>query len=296
MIKSWADEYDSDMESEYNSESLYKTSIVNTNSSQPRVSPEKNSEVFYKFSDRICEKKCTIDYKLFTTVKNSRYSCLMPWYVNQVNSFLYDIYKKGNFKINKIVDTGANIGVDSINFLLNFPNSKLITFEIEPKTYKALCMNLLEFKYITKIKSIDELTNVNNKIQAYNEDFLNNLYLPAQDSIVYNSDIVFIDAPWGGTIYKDKKNVSLYLHAEDDYYNLHNCDISKNIITVTKKLLNYKYNIKSVLLKVPYNYEFENFENELTKFNSNVTIKYKKIYKGNTSYVAFVLIVVYIKN
>ena len=50
------------------------------------------------------------------------------------------------------------------------------------------------------------------------------------------------------------------------------------------------------MLKVPYNYEFDNFEKELNLFNSNIIIKYKKIYKGNTNYIAFVLIVVYIKN
>lgn len=294
MIKCWADEYDSDMDSELNPDK-YNSDNSSPSNIKDQEKDKNSSEVFYKFSNKICEKKCIIDYKLFITVENSRYSCLMPWYISQVNSFLYDIYKKGDFKINKIVDAGANIGVDSVNFLLNFPYSKLISFEIEPKTYKALCKNLLEFKYITKLKSIEDLTNINNKVQAYNKDFLNNFYLSGEECLVYNSDIVFIDAPWGGNIYKDKKNVSIYLHSENDYYNIHHRDNSKNIITITKKLLNYKYNVKSVLLKVPYNYEFENFEKELTKFDSNVIIKYKKIYKGNTTYVAFVLIVVCIK-
>jgi hypothetical protein len=285
MILSWADEYDSDMEAEWN--------INNNKNDKNKINNtiNINSEQF-KFSDRICEKKCSINYKLFTVVENSKYSCLMPWYINQVNSFLTDIYKKGIFKnkIHKIVDTGSNIGVDCINFILNFPDLHFILFEIEEKTYKALCKNLLEFKHLTNLKSIDQLTDTNNKIQAYNKDFLNNI------DMVINSDIVFIDAPWGGSIYKDKKNVSIYLQSEDDYYNINNYDSSKNIIIVTKKILKTRYNVKSVLLKVPYNYEFDNFENELKKFNSNVVIKYRKIYKGNTNYIAFVLICVYIKN
>jgi hypothetical protein len=136
----------------------------------------------------------------------------------------------------------------------------------------------------------EELIKHNSKVQAYNKDFLLNFEL------IYNSDIVFIDAPWGGSIYKDKKNVSIYLQPENDYYNINDYDSSKNIITITKKILNKKYNVKSVMLKVPYNYEFDNFEKELNLFNSNIIIKYKKIYKGNTNYIAFVLIIVYIKN
>jgi len=243
-----------------------------------------------KFSDKICERKCTINYKLFSIVENSRYSCLMPWYVSQVNSFLKDMYIKPNISVNKIIDTGANIGVDSINFLINFPSSKLIAFEIENKTYNALCNNLLEYKSLTRVNSKEELIKHNSKVQAYNKDFLLNFEL------IYNSDIVFIDAPWGGSIYKDKKNVSIYLQPENDYYNINYYDSSKNIITITKKILNKKYNVKSVMLKVPYNYEFDNFEKELNLFNSNIIIKYKKIYKGNTNYIAFVLIIVYIKN
>ena len=283
-ILSWADEYDSDMEKEWD---LHENNnVVETTKG---LRPNIKQEQFYKFSNNICEKKCSINYKLFNIVENSRYSCLMPWYVNQVNLFLNEIYKKGYYKnkINKIIDVGANIGVDSINFLLNFPDSKLISFEIESKTYKALCKNLLEFKYVTKLKSIEQLTESNNKIQAYNKNFI--------DSIDYvnNADIVFIDAPWGGDIYKNKKNISIYLQPEDDYYNIINYDSSKNIITITKKILESKYNVKSVLLKVPYNYEFGNFEKEIKR--NNIEIKYKKIYKGNTNYIAFVLIAICLK-
>ena len=282
MIKSWADEYDSDMEDEWKSN--ISSSLNNSNSI------DKYEKDILKFSDKICERKCSINYKLFSIVENSRYSCLMPWYVSQVNSFLKDMYIKPNISVNKIIDTGANIGVDTINFLINFPSSKLIAFEIENKTYNSLCNNLLEYKSVTRVNSKEELIKHNSKVQAYNKDFLLNFEL------IYNSDIVFIDAPWGGSIYKDKKNVSIYLQSEDDYYNINYYDSSKNIITVTKKILNKKYNVKSVMLKVPYNYEFDNFEKELNLFNSNIIIKYKKIYKGNTNYIAFVLIVVYIKN
>ena len=179
MIKSWADEYDSDMDDEWKPKS---PSLNNSNSIYDTSSCDKDT--FYKFSDKICERKCTINYKLFSIVENSRYSCLMPWYVSQVNYFLKDTYIKPNISVNKIVDSGANIGVDSINFLINFPHSQLISFEIENKTYNALCNNLLEYKTVTKVISKEELTKSNNKVQAYNKDFLLNF------DLIYNSDIV----------------------------------------------------------------------------------------------------------
>jgi|LauGreDrversion4_2_1035121.scaffolds.fasta_scaffold41121_3 hypothetical protein len=278
MIKSWADEYDSDMDEYFNDN--------NTQTVTKKVDIEQS----LKFSDKICERKCSIDYNKFTIVDNSRYSSLMPWYVSQVNTFLSNIYTSKTFqhkKVKKIIDVGANIGVDSINFLLNFPNTQLICFEIESNTYNILCKNLLEYTSVTKLKTKEQLTNTNSNIQAYNKDFLSCF------EYIYNADIVFIDAPWGGSIYKDKKNVSIYLQPEDDYYNIHNYDSSKNIIIITKRILEKKYKVRSVLLKVPYNYEFDNFENELKYFNNNISIKYKKIYKGNTNYVAFVLICVF---
>ena len=273
MIKCWADEYDSDMEEEWNNK------INNENNTK------ENIETFYKFSNRICEKKCSINFNLFTTVENSEYSCLMPWYITQVNKCLNEMYNsKNNFKI---IDAGANIGVDCINFLYNFPKSQLIAFEIENKTYKALCKNLLQFSYITKVNSLDELTNNCNKIQAYNVDFLSNLEL------IKNADIVFIDAPWGGKIYKDKNNISIYLQSENDYYKINKSNESKNIISITKKILK-EYNVKSVILKVPYNYEFSKLENELFNLNKNINIIYKNIYKGNSNYIAFVLVFIFI--
>jgi|688.fasta_scaffold98783_3 hypothetical protein len=297
-IVCWADEYDSDMEIEFtkntNSNSICLENKNNNKSYENNKyeylnNNNNNNNKYTKFTNKICDRKCSINYKLFTIVDNSEYSCLMPWYVQQVNKSFYDIYIKNNISVNKIIDTGANIGVDSINFLCNFPNSQLICFEIENNTYKALCNNLIQFQYYTKINNNNDITNTNSKVQAYNSDFLLNM------DYVCNSDIVFIDAPWGGKIYKDKKNISIYLQPENDYYNIKSYDVSKNIINITKKILQYKYNVKSVILKVPYNYEFVNLENELYKFNNKINIVYKSIYKGNTNYVAFVLIFIQIK-
>jgi len=287
MSLSWADEYDSDMEQENldTSPSIKKVidKVVINKVVIDKVVIDKvnisDKQFPLKFSKLIQTYKSPINYTLFEIVNNSEYSCLMPWYIHQVNYFINKVY---NYTIYKIVDTGANIGVDCINFLYNFPNSKLIAFEIEKQTYDVLCKNLISFNYFTKTHNISNLLNINNKVQAYNSDFLLNM------NLTQDADIVFIDAPWGGKIYKDKKNVSVYLQPEDNYYNINCFDENKNIINITKKLLSDNYNVKSVILKVPYNYEFDNLKHNLS--SKNTSIIFRNIYKGKSNYIAFVLI------
>jgi hypothetical protein len=276
FIKSWADEYDSDMEDDLNK-------LSNSfNNNLGEISKNTNLNNFGRFPERIYSRKSPINYRLFNTVENSEYSCLMPWFIYQVNTCLKEIYQ--NYKVNKIVDVGANIGVDSINFLYNFPKANLIAFEIDKKTYNALCKNFIEFSSITNIFHTNELLDINGKIQAYNKDFLSSF------DYIKDSDIVFIDAPWGCKIYKDKKNISIYLQPENNYYNFRNYDKNKNIINITKQILQDEYNVKSVILKVPYNYEFKNLEQELYSLDKNINILYRNIYKGVSNYIAFVLI------
>lgn len=285
-ISSWADEYDDDM---------YDVLTEEEQKYMMEIKTKKDECNTQRFSQKICERKCNIDYKRFKIVNNSRYSSLMPWYVNQVNTFLKDMFqtkKINGINMNntcKIVDAGANIGVDSINFLLNFPKSRLIALEIDKDTHDILCDNMLEFSHITKVQKKEDLVNQKSKVQVYNKDFLLTL------SYAHNADIVFIDAPWGGKIYKDKLNVSVYMQPEDDYYNVKTFDENKNIINITKLLLGKTHNVKSVLLKVPYNYEFAKLNSELFKYNNNVKIHKKNVFKGNTNYIAFVLVLIHIQ-
>ena len=283
QIGSWADEYDSDMESEWN----LKNETKNDEKYFENISSHdtlKTRNIFYKFPTKISSYKCSIDYSMFHIVDNSEYSCLMPWYVHQVNKSFSDIYKSNNFKVEKIVDASANIGIDSINLLQNFPKSKLLTFEIDIHTYSALCKNLISFNNLTNVNNIEQLTNSQSQVQSYNGNFLDYL------EHTHDSDIVFIDAPWGGKNYKNKKDVSIFLQPESEYSKI-KFNSSNNIINITKSLLK-SYNVKSVILKVPYNYEFYNFKNTLNKFNKNLKIIYKNVYKGNSNYISFVLIFV----
>jgi len=238
-----------------------------------------------KFPKRITKYNTYINYDLFNVVKISEENSLMPWHVKQVNAHFKNIYRDTDC-IKKIVDATAHIGVDSINFLHSFKNANLISFERDKKTYDILCANLLNFSHLTKTYSIDKLTDPNNKTQCYNLDFVENI------DYVKNADIVFIDAPWGGKEYRTKTKVSLFLHSNNQNY-ISNIDDnnreSYNIIEIVKKILT-SYNVYSIVLKVPFNYEFGNFEKQIHNYEPNTKIYYKNVYRGNSNIISFVLI------
>ena len=238
-----------------------------------------------KFPKRITRYNTFINYDLFNITTMSEENSLMPWHVKQVHTHFKTIYENTDC-IKKIVDATAHIGVDSINFLHVFKDANLISFERDKKTYDVLCSNLLNFSHITKTYSIDKLTESNNKVQSYNLDFVENL------DYIKNSDIVFIDAPWGGKDYRTKTKVSLYLHSNNEDYSSKDVNKNKsyNVIEIVKKILNPNYGVYSIILKVPFNYEFSNFEKQIHSYEPNTKIYYKNVYRGNSNIISFVLI------
>lgn len=238
-----------------------------------------------KFPKRITRYNTFINYNLFNVTAISEENSLMPWHVKQVHAHFKTIYKNTDF-IKKIIDATAHIGVDSINFLHVFKDANLISFERDKKTYDVLCSNFLNFSYITKTYSIDKLTEQNNKVQSYNLDFVENM------DYIKNSDIVFIDAPWGGKDYRTKTKISLYLYSNNQQYSSKNVikNENYNIIEIVKKILNPNNGVYSVILKVPFNYEFSNFEKQIRSYEPNTKIYYKNVYRGNSNIISFVLI------
>ncbi len=63
-----------------------------------------------------------------------------------------------------------------------------------------------------------------------------------------NYDIYFIDPPWGGPDYKNNPNIQLYLS---------NIKIEDFILTLPKN--------KLIVLKLPFNYNIENFKTNIIK-------------------------------
>lgn len=124
-----------------------------------------------------------------------------------------------------ITDLTGNVGGDTILFGLHF--KKVDSIEMDPENFEALQNNVDVFG-------------------------LKNVKLHQGDSTkVFNwkTDVLYIDAPWGGAEYKEKKELDLYLGDK----------------RVDEFVQEVRDKADHIFLKVPRNYKFDRFEN-LEKF------------------------------
>ncbi len=129
---------------------------------------------------------------------------------------------KKYFKSDKltITDATGNNGSDTIALGLNF--EKVNSIELDPLNYSVLENNIKTFH-------------------------LDNVKLYPGDSIEIipklTQDVIYIDAPWGGTNYKENKSLKLYLGNSElsDIYN------------------KFKSKTKLFVFKIPTNYDFTHF-------------------------------------
>jgi len=116
-----------------------------------------------------------------------------------------------------ITDGTSNVGGNAVNFCQNFKFVNCI--EIDKTTSAFLEHNLNLYKF----------TN----FKVYNEDYLNVMMTLTQD-------IIFMDPPWSGLLYKYYDNIDLSLS-------------NTNIINLIPSLLT---RCKLLCIKVPFNYNF----------------------------------------
>jgi hypothetical protein len=175
-----------------------------------------------------------INYALFLTTEESQYSSLMPSHIPHVRDIMENWFK--NPKV--IIDATAHVGVDTIHFATMFTKAEIYSYEINNQTFQLLEENVKRQEQYTK-----KLKNLSKRLHVINSDF-NLAELP-----VKMADFVYIDAPWGGPSYKkiQKGKLELYLG-------------NVNIKEVARLLL-VGGRTKEVVIKVPYNYRFDNLEN-----------------------------------
>ena len=185
-------------------------------------------------------KKSDLDKLIFT--EESLYS------VSKIkgSKFLIDVIKQYYRELKKLIltDATANVGSDTIN--LSYHLKKVNAIEIDEINYRALVNNI----NVLKIRNIETFNSDSNKI-------ISNL----------KQDIIYVDAPWGGRDYKNKKKLDLYL----------------GNINISQFYLNNKDYAKLFIFKVPYNYNLE-----LMKKVSKVDI-HKFIKNGKLSYLILVI-------
>jgi 16S rRNA G966 N2-methylase RsmD len=181
---------------------------------------------------RTTDKQCA-DYSKFVTVKESEYSSLTPHASKQVANIISKYFK--NEQINNILDATAHIGCDSVNFHIRF-NASVICVENDEETYNCLVKNLETFN--------------NNKVPTY--PVLGNC-LEFIKGFKQQTDFVYLDPPWGGPDYKKYNNIMLYLYYQYKKIPLYD---------VFKLIYDEKFT-QTIVLKVPYNFNFRHFKNKV---------------------------------
>lgn len=139
-----------------------------------------------------------------------------------------------------ITDACACIGGDTISFCKKFKKVNAI----------ELCADRFDF-----LKDNLKLYGFRN-YRLFNDDCLKVIKRIQQD-------VVFFDCPWGGRSYKDKKECDLKLSGKHIY------EICNNI----------KKSTKMIVLKVPNNFYFETFKDEInfTKYSQYNLEKFQLI-------------------
>jgi len=165
--------------------------------------------------------------KNFLMNTQAKYSISRPFEAEQISKFIRTSLKnKGLDSYNcTITDGTAGVGGDTIKFSQYFKYVNAV--EIDPETFDLLNKNIERF-------SIDNIT-------TYNAD-----YITIMSDL--KQDVIYIDFPWGGIGYKNKKEVSLYLS---------NLGVNK----IVEQLFN---EIDLIFIKVPFNVNTELFRKYIT--------------------------------
>ena len=152
---------------------------------------------------------------------NSAYSITKPKDAKQIEQF---INKHIGGKNLAILDGTANVGGDVINFALNPNVARVVAIEINPDTFAMLENNIHIFKLEKKIRAIQG----------------NSLDIIGKCADGEHFDILFLDAPWGGTSYKAQKFLDLEMSGKK----------LVDVVSMAQKCRN----IDNIILKIPFNY------------------------------------------
>lgn len=186
------------------------------------------------------------NYGLLDIAEDSRYSCLMPWHINQVSHAFLNETK--NLYINNIIDATANIGCDSILLRHLYPDANITSIEMNPNTAMKLHHNMTNLNYIMN----DDVKD----IQVINIDSLDYIF----DN---KADLIYFDPPWGGVDYKTKSFNDLMLSG------IYLTNIIDSLLGIENVF---------IAVKLPANINLMNFKNNI---NRNVYFKTYYIYTAS---------------
>lgn len=179
--------------------------------------------------------KLDIDYSKIVVTPETHYSSLKPFQVDQVRNVLKSVIKQAP-KI--IIDGTAHVGVDTINFAIVYPESKIVAVELNASTYTCLVTNINNFNYASRIQHRN--TSI---ITLLNTESFGNV------------DLLYLDPPWSDKDYKTRRLIDLYLD-------------QNKIGDIIKDLLTRKMS-KMIILKVPPKFNFQSLTMPYNRYGIN---------------------------
>lgn len=211
---------------------------------------------------------CKVDYAKMQTMGDiSTYSCLMPWQIQQMEEVLFEKLEFANSDTNtnsansvkqvtRIIDATAHIGGNTLHFASCFPLAEISAVELDADTFNCLSANVSSF-------TSSFLPASSRKIDLYRGDavkllpqLLASIESSTSSSSVAGKTLIFVDPPWGGRDYKEKKELCLYLgkrRVVDLCYEWLTASAASSTTSAENHTNRNNY---CILLKVPPNFAF----------------------------------------
>ena len=186
-----------------------------------------------------------LSYREIIIVEESKYSSLRPDHMSSVKKFYntYLIFSEST-PLN-IIDGTAHVGVDSLYLatIFNSKNVSILSVEINTDTFKVLEKNLTNISNI-----ISDRIGFLGKIQALNIDIVKYII---ETPDLHNTDILYLDPPWGGHGYIDNPSIELTL-GKMSFAEL-------VALSIVKK-------VKNIVCKIPKNLDYVKFIDDVYKY------------------------------
>jgi len=161
-----------------------------------------------------------LDYSRLLTTEEGSYSITRRRDAERILFIFKNLFR--GMKTMTITDCTGCIGGDTLNFALYFGHVHSI--EMNNENFRALTNNVGVYGL--------------NNVTLYHEDCVK--------IFNWNTNVLYIDPPWGGKDYKKNKNLDLYLS-------------NKRLDCWLDEILSRKNRPQFIILKLPANYNFKRF-------------------------------------
>jgi 16S rRNA G966 N2-methylase RsmD len=156
----------------------------------------------------------------------------------------------GAKETDKVVDSTACIGGNVFSFTNYFKTIYAIEWSKKKVGMLKANLDILDDNYSTFEKS---------RVSVIHGNCLD--YILPESSYFIQSDILFIDPPWGGTNYKERTIMDLWI-----YKNSHTPSDRLELFEIISKVADGDSPPKFIVLKVPLNYNLNNIQKVNEKY------------------------------